>query len=111
MATNSGLRARSAGVNAASSHASWTTRVSSTSRSGRPGMVAATPTRRDPTSNRWTGPNAGRPDNIPDSNASVPRPYPLRTAAPVTTTVPAPLRAGTVAAATEGPSVIAMTRP
>ena len=38
-------------------------------------MVAATPTRRAVTSNRWTGAKAGRPDSIPDSSAAVPRPY------------------------------------
>ena len=35
----------------------------------------------------------GRPDSTPDSSASGPRPYALRTAVPVTTTEPVPLRA------------------
>src|SRR5215472_6278258 len=110
MARNSGLRARSDGGRPASSHASRTARVTSVINSGEPGIAAAKRTRRAPTSNRWTGAKAGRPDSAPDSSASVPRPYADRTAAPVTTTEPVPLRAAG-AGATAGTSVTRQPGP
>src|SRR5579863_381904 len=93
MARYSGVRARSAGDRPASSHACAVALVTSVSRSVNPGMVAAKRTRRALTSNRWTGAKAGWPDSIPDTSASVPRPYADATAAPVTTVTPVPLRA------------------
>ena len=56
-------------------------------------MVAAKRTRLVLTSNRSTGAKAGWPDSIPDTSASVPRPYADAAAAPVMTTSPVPLRA------------------
>src|ERR1035437_5977790 len=93
-ARNSGLRARSDGDRQASSHASRTARVTSVSSVGDPVMVAATLVRLAVTSNLCTGAKAGWPDSTPASNASVPRPYALATAAPVRTATPVPLRAG-----------------
>ena len=90
MARNSGVRARSAADRPASSHASRTARATSASSCGLPAMAAAEPTRRALTSNRWTGAKAGRPDSTPDSRVSVPGPYALSTAVPVTTTWPVP---------------------
>ena len=99
------MRARSDGDRPASSHACPAARVTSVSRSGKPGMAAATRTRRALTSNRWTGAKAGWPDSAPEISASVPLPYADAAAAPVTATEPVPLRA-VGGEATAGPSVM-----
>src|SRR5215472_8838937 len=105
MARNKGVRARSADDSPASSQASAAVRVTSVRRSGKPGIVAAKRTRRALTSKRCTGAKAGWPDSIPDTSASIPRPYADAAAAPVKATSPVPLRAAG-AGATAGASAM-----